>query len=161
MNQAQAPKKRNRFLVMPAFQIKFMIYIICFTVFGIAVLYASNYFYFERLIAQGQELGLASDRVYFEFVQNQKSLLNMSFFSVSVIVFAGLLIAGLALSHKIAGPVYRIQSYLQCLYREGEPPGKLKFRDGDFFPEVADLVNGLVQHYEKGKSELGSGPDLV
>ena len=149
MNQAQASKKRIRFLVLPAFQIKFMMYIICFAVFGIAVLYASNYFYFERLITQGQELGLAPDHVYFVFVENQKSLLNMTFFSVSVVVFGGLIIAGLALSHKIAGPVYRIQSYLKSLYLEGEPPGKLKFRDGDFFPEVADLVNGLVQHYEK------------
>ena len=146
MNQA---KKRNRFLVQPAFQIKFMIYIICFAAFGIAVLYASNYFYFTRLITQGQELGLAPDHVYFEFIENQKNLLNITFFSVSAIVFGGLFIAGLALSHKIAGPVYRIQAYLQTLYRDGEPPGKLKFRDGDFFPEVAELVNGLVAHYEK------------
>ena len=146
MNQA---KKRNRFLVLPAFQIRFMTYIICFAVFGIAVLYASIYFYFERLVVQGQELGLAPDHVYFEFIENQKSLLNMTFFSVSVIVFGGLLVAGLALSHKIAGPVYRIQFYLQSLYSEGKTPGKLKFRDGDFFPEVAELVNGLVEHYEK------------
>jgi hypothetical protein len=149
MNQAHVSKKRGRFLVMPAFQLKFMSYIICFAVFGIAVLYASNYFYFERLLTQGQELGLPPDHVYFEFVANQKSLLNMTFFSVSVIVFGGLIIAGLALSHKIAGPVYRIQSYLKAIRREGEPVRKLKFRDGDFFPEVADLVNGLVEHYEK------------
>jgi len=149
MNQVIAGKKRSRFMVLPAFQLRFMAYILCFAVFGIAVLYASNYFYFSMLVTQGEELGLAPEHVYFTFIEQQKSLLNTTFFSVSVVVFGGLIIAGLALSHKIAGPVVRIQLYLESLYSEGTPPGKLKFRDGDFFPEVAELINELLDHYEK------------
>ncbi len=149
MSSQVAPGKRIRFLVMPSFQFRFMGYIICFAVFGIAVLYASNYFYFTRLVAEGQELGLAPDHIYFEFIEQQKSLLNTTFFSVSVIVFGGLIMAGLVLSHKIAGPVYRIKAYLQHIKEHGQPTGKLKFRDRDFFPEVAELVNELVSHYEQ------------
>ncbi len=149
MNSQAAKAKRVHFLVMPSFQLKFMGYIICFAVFGIAVLYASNYFYFARLVAEGQELGLAPDHIYFEFIEQQKSLLDITFFSVSIIVFGGLIIAGLALSHKIAGPVYRIQSYLEQIKQQGQSAGKLKFRDRDFFPEMADLVNELVSHYEQ------------
>ncbi len=52
MNSQTVPHKRNRFLVMPGFQLKFMGYIICFAVFGVIVLYASNYLYFERLVAE-------------------------------------------------------------------------------------------------------------
>lgn len=148
MNSQTVRHKRNRFLVMPGFQFKFMGYIICFAVFGVVVLYASNYLYFERLVTEGEELGLASDHIYFEFIEQQKSMLNVTFLSVSAIVFGGLIIAGLALSHKIAGPVYRIKSHLEHIREHGESPGKLKFRDHDFFPEVADLVNELVSHYE-------------
>lgn len=149
MSPSPNSRKRVRFLVNPAFQLRFMVYILCFAAFGILVLYASNYFYFHRLVIQGQELGLAPDHIYFEFIEQQKSLLNTIFFSVSVIVFGAMVIAGLALSHKIAGPVYRIQQYLQQIYEEGAPEHKLKFREGDFFPEVAELVNALVAHYQQ------------
>lgn len=153
MNTPASPasKKRIRFLVLPGFQVRFMIYILSFAVFGITVLYASNHFYFTRLVVEGQGLGLAPDHIYFEFIEQQKSLLNTVFFSVSVVVFGGMIIAGLVLSHKIAGPVYRIQHYLQKVYEEGAPDHKLKFRDKDFFPEVAELINALVEHYEVKK----------
>jgi hypothetical protein len=149
MNSKFASKKRIRFLVMPGFQFKFMGYIISFAIFGVIVLYASNYLYFERLVAEGQELGLAADHIYFEFIEQQKSMLTTTFLLVSVVVFGGLIMAGLALSHKIAGPVYRIQSHLEYIRANGEAPGELKFRDRDFFPEVAELVNELVKHYEQ------------
>jgi hypothetical protein len=149
MSALLSSKKRLRFLVLPGFQIRFMVYIICFAAFGIAVLYGSNHFYFARLVTEGQELGLAPDHIYFEFIEQQKSLLNIIFLSVSALVFGGMIIAGLVLSHKIAGPVYRIQRYLQTVYEEGAPRAKLKFRDGDFFPEVAELINALVEHYEQ------------
>jgi hypothetical protein len=149
MNTLSPSKKRLRFLVMPGFQIRFMVYILCFAAFGISVLYGSNYIYFSRLVAEGQGMGLAPDHIYFEFIEQQKRLLNVIFIAVSALVFGGMVIAGLVLSHKIAGPVYRIQRYLQTVYEEGVPQGKLKFRDGDFFPEVAELINALVEHYER------------
>ena len=149
MSPSPSSSKRIRFLVNPPFQLRFMVYILCFVAFGILVLYASNYFYFHHLAIQGQELGLAPDHIYFEFIEQQKSLLNTIFLSVSVIVFGAMIMAGLALSHKIAGPVYRIQQYLQQIYEEGSPQHKLKFREGDFFPEVAELVNALVEHYQQ------------
>lgn len=147
-SQQRAPGKRIRFLVMPGFQLKFMLYIIGFVAFGIVVMYTSNHFYFERLVAEGKELGLESGHIYYEFIDQQRSLLNTTFALVSVIVFGGLIIAGLALSHKIAGPVYRIQAYLELIRKHGEPQGQLKFRQRDFFPEIADLINELARHYQ-------------
>ena len=146
MNPTFKPRKRARFLVLPSFQLKFMAYIVMFSGFGLSVLYASNLFYFDRLISEGQAMGLAPDHVYFQFIEQQKSLLQSVFLTVSAIVFGGLIIAGLYMSHRIAGPVYRIQMYLQDFYETGDPGKQLKFRDRDFFPEIAELVNALVEH---------------
>lgn len=148
-------KKRGRFLVLPSFQIKFMAYILAFSAFGMVVLYGSNAFYFDRLVTEGQDMGLAADHIYFQFIEQQRSLLNSVFISVSAIVFGGLFIAGVYLSHRIAGPVYRIQCYLQEFYEKGEPGSSIKFREGDFFPEIAELVNALLRHSkgENGKSD--------
>ena len=145
MTKQAKGRKRGRFLVLPSFQIKFMAYILVFSAFGLVVLYGSNAFYFDRLVSEGREMGLAPDHIYFQFIDQQRSLLNSVFVTVSAIVFGGLVIAGVYLSHRIAGPVYRIQCYLQEFYETGQP-GRIKFRDGDFFPEIAELVNALVEH---------------
>ncbi len=141
--------KRTNFLVMPGFQIRFMMYIIIFALFGIFVLYATNHLYFQRLITEGQQLGLASDHIYFEFVNQQREVLNTTFMLVAGVVFGALILVGLVLSHKIAGPIYRIQLHLQEVREKGEASRPLSFRDGDFFPEVAELVEELVSHSKR------------
>ncbi|MEE4192431.1 MAG: hypothetical protein V2I66_12690 [Halieaceae bacterium] len=137
-------QKRTNFLVLPGFQLRFMMYIIGFALFGIIVLYASNHIYFQRLIGQGQQLGLAPDHVYFEFVNQQREVLNATFVLVAALVLGGLVLVGLVLSHKIAGPIYRIQLHLREVREQGASSTPLAFRDGDFFPEVAELVDELV-----------------
>ncbi len=136
--------KRTSFLVLPGFQLRFMMYIIGFALFGIIVLYATNHIYFQRLISEGQQLGLAPDHIYFEFVNQQREVLNTTFMMVAAVVFGGLILVGLVLSHKIAGPIYRIQLHLQEVREHGEASRPLAFRSGDFFPEVAELVEELV-----------------
>ena len=44
------------------------------------------------------------------------------------------------LTHKIAGPMFKLTNYLRGI-AQGEPPTSISFRDGDNFFEVADEVN--------------------
>lgn len=43
-------------------------------------------------------------------------------------------------SHKIAGPLYKLKEYLQSI-KEGQSQGKLSFRKGDNFQELAEYYN--------------------
>lgn len=148
---AKASNKRTNFLVLPGFQIRFMMYIIAFAFFGIVVLYASNLLYFDRLVSEGQQLGLPPDHIYFEFVDQQRGVLNSTFMAVAAFVFGALILVGLVLSHKIAGPIYRIQVYLQEVRETGVASRPLAFRDGDFFPEVAELIEELMERARRGE----------
>jgi hypothetical protein len=57
-------------------------------------------------------------------------------------------------SHKIAGPLYKLQKHLRTI-REGLSPGKLFFRKGDYFQDVADDLNDTIEHIEEGyKNDL-------
>jgi hypothetical protein len=49
------------------------------------------------------------------------------------------------LSHRFAGPVLRLRKAFQTLLR-GEAVEKLTFREGDFWKELADEFNALVEH---------------
>ena len=146
-----ARNKRTNFLVLPGFQIRFMMYIIGFAFFGILALYASSHLYFDRLISEGRQLGLSPDHIYFEFVDQQRSVLNQTFMVVAALVFGGMILIGLVLSHKIAGPIYRIQVYLQEVREKGVASRRLSFRDGDFFPEVAELIEELTERARRGE----------
>jgi len=57
-------------------------------------------------------------------------------------------------SHKIAGPLYKLQKHLK-LIREDARPGNLLFRQGDYFQELAEDVNETFDHLEDGyKNDL-------
>lgn len=146
MNSPQKQWKRRQYLVNPGFQLRFMAYVGCAVLFGFAIIYVANFWYFGIMVDQGKELGLNPDHVYFDFIEQQRVLLNQAFFGVTFGVFSLLMVAGLFLSHKIAGPVYRVQKYTQELIASGVAPYRVSLRKGDFFPELADIVNDLVEH---------------
>lgn len=53
-------------------------------------------------------------------------------------------IVSIFFSHKIAGPIYKTRKYLE-LVRQGGFPGRLFFRKGDYFPELADDFNSTME----------------
>lgn len=149
MKNQQTQWKRRNYLVNPGFQLRFMFYVACGVLTGFAVIYITNLWYLNMLVEQGRELGLDPGSVYFEFVDHQRKLMNIAFLVVCTTVFAVLMVAGLLLSHKIAGPVYRVQKYTREVIAGEEPPGPVSLRKGDFFPELATIVNDLVAHASK------------
>ncbi|MEL7496506.1 MAG: hypothetical protein AAFN77_02780 [Planctomycetota bacterium] len=55
-------------------------------------------------------------------------------------------------TNRIAGPIYRLRGQMAKL-RSGEQVGKLKFRDGDAFQELADDFNELVAYVESMRDQ--------
>jgi nitrogen fixation/metabolism regulation signal transduction histidine kinase len=46
-------------------------------------------------------------------------------------------------SHRIAGPLYRLQRHLKAV-AAGAEPGDVKFRRGDLYQELAEACNELM-----------------
>lgn len=59
------------------------------------------------------------------------------------------LLVGALLSHRIAGPLYRIQRGLEEIV-EGKVPRKIIFRKHDFFIGFDQLFNRAIQRLEQG-----------
>lgn len=55
-----------------------------------------------------------------------------------------LIVFGIGLTHRIAGPVYRVQKDIERVLA-GEKGVRVKFRKGDSFPELAEKVNQLIE----------------
>ncbi|MDJ0879296.1 MAG: hypothetical protein QNI86_11835 [Halieaceae bacterium] len=149
MTTQQRNWKRRNYLINPGFQLRFMFYIACGMLTGFAVIYFTNHWYINILNEQGRELGLNPGHIYFEFVDQQRRLMNIAFAVVCTAVFTVLMVCSMLLSHKIAGPIYRVNKYSREVIAGDVPAYPVSLRKGDFFPELATMVNDLVAHSQQ------------
>lgn len=74
-----------------------------------------------------------------EFLVLHKRLLPAALLSL-----AGVFFYAIIFSHRIAGPLYRINAILRALIEDRDPP-VVKFRDNDYFQPTAALLKELSE----------------
>ena len=81
-------------------------------------------------------------------------VLHERLWPAALLSLAGIFFYVIFFSHRLAGPVYRINAILRALLEDRDPP-VVKFRDNDFFQPTADLLEELS---EKMRAARGSVP---
>jgi len=143
--------RRGRiYIINPGFQYKFMAYTIFASVSCLAVIYGANYYFFQSFLAKGLSLGLPENHAFFRLIQEQQEFMNKIFLVVSVIITTGLAFWGVLFSHRMAGPLYRLNKFfLDLAEQEQKNPGQkvseLSFRNKDFFKELTHGVNAYFE----------------
>lgn len=136
--------KRRTYLINPEFQIKFSLYV-CGLVFISSIIYPLTIYdlitnFIGFVASKNPEVAnqLASKR------SNLITILSLWQVGFTALVF----IVCIFFSHKIAGPMYKLQKFLQAK-RDGVDNGKLFFRKGDYFQEIADDFNDTFNEMEE------------
>jgi nitrogen fixation/metabolism regulation signal transduction histidine kinase len=114
----------------------------------IAVFYGANWYFFEKFWEQGVALGLPQDHVFFEFLRDQRREMFYIFLATACVAFAAVCSLGLMLSHRVAGPLYRLQKHILDV-AEGRTDDNVKFRQKDYFQEVASAYNLQMERHRK------------
>jgi signal transduction histidine kinase len=128
---------RKIFIINPKFQLKLSLIICGLVLLGSVIYPKTIYDLFEKIIAIQPEL---AER----YIESRQNLLNVLFLIEGAFLGLAFLI-GIFISHRIAGPMYKMQNYL-INYRAGDIDHPLNFRDGDNFQEVADELNLTIDH---------------
>jgi hypothetical protein len=139
-------RKKSSLLINPKFQWTLISYAAGVATLLLCTVYGFITYGFQQFIEIGTQLGLPKDHVYFQFIRMQEGTFNEVVLAIALVVGVVLIAGGIVVSHKIAGPVYRMQKELNLMSREN--PVELKeihFRKGDFFPELAEAFNALVR----------------
>ncbi len=142
------PYKRRNYMINPRFQLRFMAYVVFAVLLSLTVLYLSNSYYFDGLVAQGEEIGLDPSHPYYELIKEQRTQLMETYLAVSAVVFALLVSSALLLSHRIAGPLYHITRVMNLIIARDAEGARVHLRKGDFFSELEGVVNELITHLE-------------
>ncbi len=142
--------RRSNYLINPKFQLKFTFFV-CLLVFISSLVYPMTiYDLLERVI---QHLGQVSPKLIEEFESKQMAIITVLVvwqLGFTMLVF----VISIFFTHKVAGPIYKTMLYLKGL-RHGER-GKLKFRGGDHFLELAEEVNLTLDHIDLKHKECFS-----
>jgi methyl-accepting chemotaxis protein len=145
---------RKTWLINPRFQMVFMAYMVGVSAMAIGIFYGANLYFFHDFTKTGQSLGLPPEHVFFQFLANQRQTMNYIFAGTSVILLAALGMIGLLFSHRVAGPLYRLHKHMTDV-AEGKTMDDVKFRQKDFFMEIADAYNRQMARYRDNVSQGG------
>lgn len=135
----------KKFLINNDFQVQFMISLLLISICSMSVIYLANDYFFHSYMQRGEALNLPPDHPFFLMIHEQKKFMTHVFIIVAgaISTIAGLW--GLFYSHKIAGPLYRLNRYFTQAAIDSSPLNqKIYFRDGDFFQEVPESINKYI-----------------
>lgn len=140
---AKSENQRRVFLINPKMQLAFLAYSIGIAFVVSTVFYAATAYFFWKFRRMGQSLGLPSDHSLFQLLGDQQNAMNWIFIVVCAVSTVVLCVGGLWLSLRLAGPLYRLRRHMQDV-AEGKTTDDVKFRQKDYFPELAEAFNRVM-----------------
>jgi len=134
---ARRGQRRKRYLIAARFQLKYIAYILLFLYIGAAI--AGYTVYYTTWVTLGEKLAnvYPRGRLIYIFHAGNMTLLLRIFLITPLFV-----LIGVVLSHRIAGPVYRIGTYIDSLMR-GDYSEGLTLRKKDELKELAKKMTQL------------------
>ena len=131
-------------MIEPNFQVKFLNFITLGIVLNLFLYVLSNLFVFYRLVSFADSAkGTFTDETL-ALIQNlsQDQLIILLISSLVIAVFSyGV---GLVMTHRAAGPLYRINKHLDE-FNSTKKFTKISLREKDFFKETADKINAAFE----------------
>ena len=79
-------------------------------------------------------------------------ILHRRIWPAVLVVLAGVFVYTLLFSHRIAGPIHRINHVLQMMLR-GDYPERVTLRKGDHFHQTAELLEQLSRQLARQRKE--------
>jgi hypothetical protein len=143
---------RKKMLINPPFQLSFLKYVLGIAGFTLVTFYAVKVFFFYQTREYITSMGIPPEHMIFDFLAQQSRVMDWIFLGAAVVETFFLGFLGLRLSHRVAGPVYRVTQDMQSFAR-GEPARHIRFRKGDYFPELADAYNQQLDAHIKRKQD--------
>ena len=141
-------RKVAGFIINPKFQFSLLIFFLVLYFLVIGVFYIAFGVCFEGLLSISPEMGHQGQKVLSGAISDQQDKFNQIFIYASLFTFFLITFAWIFISHRIAGPIFRMEKFLNH-HKEKEHYTELKFRKGDFFLELADQFNDYQKHCKK------------
>jgi len=105
--------------------------------------YFATVYFFKCMQDDAIVAGLSPNHIFFSYLNNQKYLMQNIFILTACISTLIIFLGGIYLSHRIAGPLYRLTKHFQNSSLSNVQ--QIKFRKNDYFPEIEKAFNEFIQ----------------
>lgn len=148
VENGRPPVWRMKFIVLPLFQYKVIFQAVGISLCVIFFTYLIEKYLIIDLI--DSHIVLETDSAKFmNHINELRRRLDYMFYVKASILFTAVFTWGLMTSHRVAGPIFRIQKSLKG-FRDGDNTQlPLKFREKDNFHELAECINQAVDKAKK------------
>tara|TARA_B100000886_G_scaffold291674_1_gene217284 strand:+ start:445 stop:894 length:450 start_codon:yes stop_codon:yes gene_type:complete len=143
---------RSKLIIFPKFQYTIIganLFIIIMT--GLVFSFGA-YRSFSKMKNMGLSAGLSEQHSFYKFLTFQYE--NLTSYMIVSLIIAIILstVITVLISHKFAGPLFRLKKYLQNAAETGETD-KLTFRKGDYLVDLADDFNKVIEKVRNRKDD--------
>lgn len=156
MNQFSKPKfKRTKYLIATKFQLRYVGIILL--LMSVTAIVCSYVIYYTVMVLMGEKLSNVYPQGRLIAIINTVNMrIVLSLLIITPIVTA----IGIYLSHKIAGPIYRIEKFLGDM-AAGNLASRIVLRKGDELMSVAEKINTLNESLKATMTNQISGIERV
>lgn len=136
--------RRFNIISLPEIQYAFVGYGLFFALVVVTGFYACTEYFFQQMRLKGVSMGLDEQHPFFQLISTQRDLFLPLAFTTIIALSIVMIFVGFFISHKIAGPIKKIESHLdnEIAVKNGEP---IVLRRKDYFRDLAAKVNLLLE----------------
>lgn len=131
--------RRKRYVIAARFQVRYILFILVFLYLGAAI--AGYTVYYSTWTTLGEKLASVYPRGRLIYIFKQS---NITLLIRLLLVSPLFVVIGVMLSHRIAGPIYRIGKYVEALM-SGDYSRGLTLRKNDEFKVLARKMTRLCK----------------
>ncbi len=151
--------RRKSFLINPSFQINVIGKVVILALINNLIFFTAVRYFFKDLQSTALKIGLPKTHIFFTFIESQYHDMLWLILIASFLSFCLIVVFGILISHKIAGPLYRLSQDLMAM-SDGGNTREILFRKGDYFQELKQSVNvfiskkvGITPQSDSGESK--------
>jgi methyl-accepting chemotaxis protein len=134
---------RKNYFVNPRLQLQLILGANVLALISALLIATLNFYIQSHLQNYGSTLGLPPSHPFSEFLAEREAQFDRLCLVIGIIQFALFNLTAIFLSHRIAGPLYRLERHLDEV-AEGKDPKDVKFREGDYYQPLAEACNKVI-----------------
>lgn len=140
--------RRRMYFVKKKLQFKYLLFV--FFAMIVPTLICGGALYYIIWQAVAAEVGIPE--AIAEVLMPALTRVNMMLLIALPLVFLVMLLLSLSISHRIAGPIYRLEKELKEIVN-GDYSRRIQFRSDDEFHEIAESINKVLDHFTAAKGK--------
>ena len=140
---------RKNYLINPRLQLTLIFGANVLALISVALVYTLNAYSQSQVQYYAFSLNLPPSHAFNAYLAQRDADFGRMCLLLGIGLFVIFNLVALVVSHRIAGPLYRLQHHLQDV-AGGKEPTDVKFRKGDLFAELAEACNKLMARMRAG-----------